>query len=333
MSDGDETKVANKKIHASVERADLKKFFFLFTRKPNTLVRSFDKRIFINKDDINRLIKSVCESLTAYHVEAANISIMIKLHNNAAIEFGDVKVFTDYLFPDEESIDSISIVWDFMYSVDAEVPPDRYQLSVRISNSISPMHFLQKLVSSDQEEFDSLETDMDPCIARIDFINPKISEGLMEDIVKWNKGLRESVITNNFIMKIKNQQELVARIIHYSLPFFTSLISLGFWFKITQNNPINYFGYWLVISMFFVFSTYKIGYRIASNFVSKINKLGKAPVFNITKGDNVLNDKIEKDSIKARDSFIKIAIINILYGIISSTLVTFLFEIIKFKRT
>lgn len=314
-----------------MERQDLIKFLGLFTRKTNTIFRTFDKKIYIKKDDVCNLINRIDSLLKTFHVETYVSTAIIKFYNSESLELRSLNEFIENEFQNEEPIENINLTWNFLYSSSDDSVPDKYNLTVRLANSLTPLHFLQKLVSFDQDEIDSLDKDMSPCLVRIDFINPKLSETLVDEVAKWNKGLNESVIQNPFILDIKKHSIFIARLINYLPPFFTLFISFGSWYKISKSLNFGLFGYWLLLTFISLYFTYKIGYYTASYFIRKISNISKTPVFNITKGDNTLNDKIEKECVKAKKAFWITAIGNLFYGIISGVIASFLFEIITKK--
>ena len=320
---------ARNKVTVNMERQDIVKFLGLFTRKTNTIFRTFDKKIYVKKEDVCNLIKSIDQLLKSFHVNSYVSSAIIKFYNSESMELKSLNEFIGSELENAAPIENINLTWNFLYSSSENSTPDKYNLSVRLANSLTPLHFLQKLVSFDQDEIDSLDQDMAPCLVRVDFINPKISETLVDEVAKWNKGLLESVVRDPFILDIKKYFMHIARIINYIPPLSTLFISFGAWYKLSKASDFNFLGYWMLITFTSLYITYKIGYYTAASFVRRISNISRTPVFNITKGDNTLNDKIEKECIKAKKAFWFTAFGNLVYGVSSGLIASFLFELIK----
>jgi hypothetical protein len=128
-------------ITSTISRDDLKTFFYLFSRRPNTISQNFYGNNIIKKDDIIELSKKIHDKLKLYQIDALAISVIIALKNNQFLEFGEFDKFLSHPFDEKEVVESIVLKYSFLLNTNLSEAPQRYSLNIRLAGSVSPMVF------------------------------------------------------------------------------------------------------------------------------------------------------------------------------------------------
>lgn len=318
-------------VSAILDKDALTNFFYLFASKPDSILKSFYRSITINKEDIKELNEMIIAKLKIHSVEAVTVTIVISLLNNTSIEFGDWDNFLKYEFREADAIEYISMKWDILFNIGDRECPQRHSLIVRLATELSPIALLQAIINKDSDFIDNFKEHFSPCTVKVDFVNPQLSEELIQIVDKWNKGRRKAVIIKPFLSWLKRKSLFISSFFHYFFPTIGIIISSAILFRFSTiiNKNISFLGFWLILSCIFIFILNKIGDKIGNYIDKKLMILGKIPIFQITNGDKTLYDKIEKDNHDSKRSLLLIILLEIMVGTGTSLLAAYLFNLIK----
>ena len=94
--------------------------------------------------------------------------------------------------------------------------PQNHNLVVKITNGLRPEEVLNLIFSGKIEDFDEIELNSIPIIARVDFIQVILGEELLNIVGEWVKGLRQNNETKNpIILLMKRYRKKIAQYFEY----------------------------------------------------------------------------------------------------------------------
>ena len=202
----------------------------------------------------------------------------------------------------------------------------RHTLTVRLSSKPNPKEIFQIILSQDPDDAD-IESKLGLCMARVDFISHRLADELIDVVEEWNESLKQPDSACNWFCKLEKYANMIARIIHYSIPLFTTALAvalLGVFFQDPSspitNKEIIFCSRWLLISIISLYAFINCGKYLASKCFVALKEYGMFVPFHMTRGDQNRIQKIEKSNNKKIVSFFVnsgIAIIlNLVAGII-----------------
>lgn len=186
------------------------------------------------------------------------------------------------------------------------------------------------------EDFDEIELNSIPIIARVDFIQVILGEELLNIVGEWVKGLRQNNETKNpIILLMKRYRKKIAQYFEYISLIMMFVLIIGI-----DSHLINKLGVTVIseltlkqlkLLLIYVSSSAMIIYfskqffeNLAQWVYDKLSEYGQIFIFNITKGDVNFQYKIKNEDKNNAKSivlrFILTLIFNIVCGIIASIL-------------
>ena len=322
-------------VIARIPREALQAMFYMFTGKPDSIVKIFDRRIVITIRDIEELNLSIAEKLDNHRIEGVFASVDIGYENNKIDRLSSWDDFVSKNWNIADITDHILVKWDFLIKLPKNPVPQRHTLVVRLSSSIDHVQFLQLLLSRDFDELEKLDEQVAPCHCRVDFINHILSQELINVVEEWNKSRSQPTTQAGFYHYLKKIKIWIARAIHYSLPLCGALIALSFLHNSTSQlnleaspslEDMRNMLYWLTGISFAVIILTKLGHNIANKAYVALSNYGKTAIFNITNGDRNYSLELEKRNQNSVRKFFFTAIvalvINVIGGLISWQLIS-----------
>ena len=314
-------------VSARMSRKDLRTFFYLFTSRPDSVFKPFFKPIVVKQEDLTELNDSICEKLKLHSIEAVNAKIQISLSKNKLLEFGSWGRFIGHKFKESDSIASLVIRWDFLINLsDYGNRPLPHSMSLRISNDLSPIQML-RAVFSGEGDINDIEDNVPPCLLKIDSIHPQLADEMINVVKEWIDGRRKAIIEKPFLQRLRKRNKFVSSFVHFLIPAVVSLVSISifiFNYLIATDIKDLLFkqGITLYLSFFGIYIFHKLGLKLADSVSKKLRSLGKLPIFQITNGDKLQCDEIEKSNIKHKRSLIWTFILELIIGIGGSLIAT-----------
>jgi hypothetical protein len=311
------------KITSNISKNDLKTFFYLFTRKPNTISKNFYGKNIIKKEDIIELFSKICEKLRLHKIDGLTTSTIIALESNKYLEFGDFDSFSSYHFDEKEVVESIVIKFNFLLIVDEHIAPEHYSLNIRLSGEFSPMVYFRMLLNQNSTEIDDIDFMMPYCNVNINFIDNIVSEELLNIIGNWYESRRKVIIEGKFLEWVKSKNDILSSMAYYfSLFIGVIIIMLILLSKKLLFHQLFYESKGLVFHILLVFGilwvSRKLGIIVERSFDKLLRKIGQIPVFQITKGDFSNLDKIAQRNSDSRAKLIRNAVFEFIIGFLAS---------------
>lgn len=319
-------------VLSSLDRDDLKSLFYMFTGKPDSLLKVFEDPIIVSREDLLDLKVMMEEKLESLHVDALTTSISITSDDNTVLEFSDWAEFAEKDFNSPVPTDTVTVRWDILIDVSGYENPQRHTVTVRITSGVSPIQALKYALSGDSEESSQVDYDLAPVFCRVDFINHLISQEVVNIVEKWYNGCSKPLVVGGLYKWLKKHRMLVARVIHYSTPIFAFGLGLAYFFYLTESfgdTPVTgveaaHLSLWVSSSLFSVLFFYKASGMVASFAFDAITNYGKFAPFRLTKGDKQRQFKSKAKNEKSTRGMLLSAAYTIILNVLASILAIWL---------
>ena len=229
---------------------------------------------------------------------------------------------------------SISIQWNFNIRIPGYDLPQRHNLVVKLTNGLRPEEMLNLIFSGKIEDFDEVELNTFPVVARVDFIQALLGEELLNIVGEWVRGRKQNTASKNVVLLLmKKYRKRIAQYFEYVSFIMTFILTVGintYYIRglnidklsdlsMTEFNNLLIL---LATSVMVIFLLKKIFEKLAENVYDKLSEYGRVFIFNITRGDKNLQDKINSsDNNSGKMILVKFVfslIFNIGCGIITS---------------
>lgn len=326
-----EIAVAEEKQQLSI----FKSVYYQMNAKPDSMSKAYSRKIIIDKDDIVELNNRVCEKINLnYEDDGFITSVTVDLKDRRVIVFKCWEEFIQHSWVETSSIMSISIQWNFNIRIPGYDLPQRHNLVVKLTNGLRPEEMLNLIFSGKIEDFDEVELNTFPVVARVDFIQALLGEELLNIVGEWVRGRKQNTASKNVVLILmKKYRKRIAQYFEYVSFIMTFILTVGintYYIRglnidklsdlsMTEFNNLLIL---LATSVMVIFLLKQIFEKLAENVYEKLSEYGRVFIFNITRGDKNLQDKInnsDKNSGKMiLVKFVLSLIFNIGCGIITS---------------
>jgi hypothetical protein len=317
MSDSPERKrmdmeiVDANEVVAKVSKETLKSLLYMVAGKPDSNIKLFRARIRIQPSDIVELNDMIQQKLSNHDVAAAITTVSVNYLSDEIEQYGVWAEFVEHKWNTHKETESITVKWDFIVKLPLYQLPQRHTVVVKIASKITPLHVMQAMFSKDPDEMENLDSEIAPCVCRIDFINHVLSDEIMRIVEQWHKARIKPLYDPTYEKFLKKHKTAIARTIHYSIPFFATTFAAGVLNKYVATTYattasltvgiLKEFMFWLLGSAVVIAFMLQIGRWIASSAFDAINSYGEHAIFDFTNGDKNRQNKLEqknKDAIK-----------------------------------
>lgn len=321
----------------SRELAIFKSAYYHLNAKPDSLSRAYPRKVIVTRDDILELNNRINNKiLLNYQDDGYIATITVNLKDKHEIVFNCWEEFINHEWIESSPISSISLQWNFNVRIPGYSQPQNHNLVVKITNGLRPEEVLNLIFSGKIEDFDEIELNSIPIIARVDFIQVILGEELLNIVGEWVKGLRQNNETKNpIILLMKRYRKKVAQYFEYISLIMMFVLIIGI-----DSHLINKLGVTVIseltlkqlkLLLIYISSSAMIIYfskqffeNLAQWVYDKLSEYGQIFIFNITKGDVNFQYKIKNEDKNNAKSivlrFILTLIFNIGCGIIASIL-------------
>jgi hypothetical protein len=323
-------------VVAKLPKESLKSLLYMVAGKPDSSIKLFRDPILVTPNDIIELNELIQEKLNNHSVEATITTVNITYVDDEIEQYGVWAEFVEHRWSTHKVTESLTVKWDFLVTLPSYGLPQRHTVVLKIASELTPLHFMQAMFSNDPDEVEKLEVDVAPVVCRIDFINHILSDELMRIVEGWHKS-RIKPLQSTPYKYLDDNKSSIARIVHYSIPFFATLIVAGILHKYMLINYqgtaqitigiMKEFMFWLLGSyLIIVFSNQTLGHWLGSRIYTAIDKYGEHAIFDFTNGDKNKQREVEQNNRNSIKQFVSSLIGTIAIDIISSVAVYFLFK-------
>lgn len=281
--------------------------YYAMNAKPDSKSKLFGRDIVITKQDLIDLNQQITEKFKSHYQDAGfRININVNFKDRESIEFDSWATFEQYNLSINKAITSILIVWEYNAQLPNYPLPQKHTLTVRLADELRPEEMLNLVISGKLEEIDKIDQEICPIVARVDFINSMLGDELLRIVELWQEGLMAPSLDDNMIYKLmKKYSRVLAYVINYSAVFIALFCSVRFFTHWISGIGVEYLRdisikdagqitYILIYSIIFCLIVNKV-FRIIANIVfANLRFVTNNHTFNITNGDRVICQKIEK---------------------------------------
>jgi len=323
------------KFLSSLPKESLKSLLYLLSGKPDSNIKVFNRPIVIDQNDISELNDTVQQKLTQHQTPVSMVTVDVSYNNNKFATFGSWQEFLDTKWNIPNTIESISIKWDFFILWPTYAVPQRHTLSVKIASKMKPLQILQAVFSKDPDDIEDFEISPAPVMCRVDFIDHLMSEELINIVEKWVEARKQPEFITDSKTFLKKHKGKIARIIHYSTPVLSAIALVSFLFNFTDKLGVSTavtvsimrnFMLWLLFSSMTISTLTVMGKYLAAKAYNSIENYGHFSTFQITNGDKNRKTELDNKNSKHMSSFtfncIVSLILNIIAGVITFYMLT-----------
>jgi hypothetical protein len=314
-------------LSLEIEKERLKHFFHMLHGEPTTRTRPLKGAVLVTKSDIDGLVKKLKEQLKLVHVTDAAFSVSIGFEKDVIEKSFEEFTNSDWQDPDKSK--EVIIRVHFMYEDLDCKSTIKNSLYIRIAKGLKAGNLFQMLASSDMDSLDNLEDLMCPVFCRTDNINDKLSKDLLGVVEDWHAGQKQPNLISGSYEYLKKHKNIVARLVHYSLPCALTFSLCYFAFAIPELFTIElqipaYIS--LVISSKLLLSFFLAhgGFKAKGVFTKLSGISHEDVIFDITKGDDKeYSEVMNKNKVlfsSARSTFIWVYVQAITGSIIAATI-------------
>lgn len=296
-----------KNVVAHVSQQDFRSWFYLFTGKPDSKVKLFQRPVIAAPSDIDDLNERVVLKLNNHQISQSVTTVTVSFDKKEAIQFGTWGEFTGFNWKIPEQTQEVTIKWSFCLDLPQFKVPQPHTLLVKLSTPATPKQFFKMIFSADEDDLNDLTPDTAICMCRVDFINHVLADELITIVDRWNDSLKKHPSQDNWLDKLEKHDGLIAQCVHYiSALVFVVVAGLAL-YRLTKHIdpalPITIHGlrlsfYWLLGTATILFLLGKVGKYLATQVYTAINNYGARAVFNFTRGD--ANHVIDVDNKNAK---------------------------------
>lgn len=328
--------VSASEVVAKVPKETLKALLYMVAGKPDSYIKLFRDPLCIQSSDIVELNSLIQQKLQNHDVQAAITTVNISYFKGEIEQYGVWAEFVEHQWNTHKETESITVKWDFLVKLPLYVLPQRHTVVLKITSKLNPLHLLQAMFSGDPDELENLESESAPVVCRIDFINHVLSDELMRIVENWHKSRIQPLFNPTFAKTLSKYDTTIARIIHYSFPFFSTILMAGILNKVLAVNYLGasvitidvmkVFMLWLLGSGAVVAFMAQLGKWVATQSYESIEGYGNHAVFDFTNGDKNRQRRLEQQNKESMTKFLLSFIGAVVVNIISSVITIYLFR-------
>ncbi len=213
-------------------------FRYLFS-KENSLIELYPNPIIVRIKDIEELSNKIRQKVSQYDVHGASFDALATFENMKSEQYGSWDRFLNDEWSSPDVLDQLLLNWRFMIKFPNSERPASYVISVRLSSSLKPQHVIQAIFSKDPEDVDKIELELVPMSCRVDFVDPLLSQELMNIVSDWNKGRPSPEYIFPIMKKFKRHSAKIAAFVRYSVPALSVAACGTYYWTKTSNLELS----------------------------------------------------------------------------------------------
>ena len=321
-------------VMASMPKESLKSLLYLAAGRQDSNVRMINQAILLSHEDLLELNDQIQEKLQQ-HETVGLVSVDIMYKGGRATQFGTWAEFETHNFREPAPIDAMTLKWDFLFKMPTFAIPQRHTLTVKLLASFNPLHILQAVLSRHPDELGEAEIESAPIICRVDFINHLLADELLNIVEYWVKGRRYPSFITKPRTWIKKNKENLARLIRYSIPGCSGLLSAAVlhdhFRHIDVSLPLSpslleYGLLWLLASYFGIHAIRVLSGFIGRSLTDAVDRYGGFSMFEISSGDKNRIEQYKRRNNREVLRFVGSAIVSLVLNVIAAGIAVWIYE-------
>ena len=304
--------------------------YYQLNAKPDSLSKVYAQNILVSNQDIYELNEQIKDKIRMHCEEDDGYiaTVTVELESRKVINFECWEEYLNHVWTDSECVRSIVIKWNFNVKMPQYQYPQNHSLLVRISSGLRPEELLNLIISGKIEDMGELNTNAFPVYARVDFVETRLGEELLNIVSEWINGLRQSRRHHNkYIMILRKYRKKVAQYFNYVTTLIAILFLTGIFDYVIKSMDIKYISevtineFLIIFNMLVggivvMFILYSFFTYVAKKVYDKLESYGYGFVFDITKGDNKRQGQILEDNKRTGRSIVRDLIASIVINLV-----------------
>lgn len=255
----------------------------------NSITQLYPKRIQVSLPSIEDLQRKIMTKLNLHQIFDVTLSSSIQYDNDRTVTFESLESLKGYDFQTDALTHSITLKWSFIFQSGDDLSEHVHSIFVRISERPNPGVIMQKFLSGQSEDIESLDGEaFAPIECKIDFLDSRFSTELLAVITEWVNSLPRAATTFGIFHKIRSNEDSIGRFIYGILPAMVILAYIGIWLlhvPAESTSSIRVAAAWILGGgIIFQFSRYVTG-KLTDIILQNTRRICRVPVFQLTAGD------------------------------------------------
>lgn len=282
----------------------------------NSVTQFYPDRVQISAGNLNDLNRKVFEKLRLHRINQVKLSASLQFRNDKNISFSSVEELQRYDFQTDSLTQLLTLKWIFLFNADDDTQSHLHSVYVRVSERPSPGLLLQKYLSGQNEDIDSLENETFAAVAcKVDFFDNRFSSELLSVVTEWVKALPRAEATFGFFNWLAKHDDTITSFVYGTLPATVVLGYIGVWLGLlphswTESTRLAV-AWMLGGGVVFLVSRY-VARRFNQFFEGYLRRICTVPVFQLTAGDK---NRLTKYMAQSQQSMFKLGAAGLVYGI------------------
>lgn len=311
--------------------------FFRMNAKPDSITRTYSKPIKVNLEVINDLNDKIREKLRMHcQEESCMTRITINFSNHRSCDFNNWIQFNQTTFSTSNSIESITMKWNFLVDMPQYDSPQPHCLVVKISSGLKIADFFSLMASGKIEDADDINILNNTVVARIEFINTLLGEEVLNVVSDWvDNCARNNYKSNRLLLFLKKYRNIAATLVENVTNIFG--ISLVFlllyrfvsYYANKANSTTEIFSKFILVvgaSYIFVYLCKRISRIIAKKTYENLQVYGEGFIFEITSGDKQQIKYTKELNHKTAIQITMKLIFSFIFDLICTVIITFILK-------
>jgi hypothetical protein len=280
------------------------------------ITKVYTERYICDLASLKELFQSIGEKLSGLNSTGVpEFSFLISFSDQTHHDGATADLQSLSTIPIGKQTERIVMRWAIKHDIDGV--ENELSITVRISNPINPLVYLQAALSKSASEIDNMEFEMGSTCVTVDGATQGYADEIFLRLKNWIAA-RNKPHAFLEVGKIYNRYEWWIDQLNQSILPLLAIGALSLYIsqKVTQSQQITFTP--VLIALFFLFHT--LGRKLNSKMSGWAKRSEHISLFAITHGDN---DAITKMAARAKNSFIKLIasgifgfILNVAAGIV-----------------
>jgi hypothetical protein len=216
----------------------------------NSITQFYTEKVLIDAKAIESLNRKIIDKLKLHYINDINLSASIQFENNRTANFDSIDQICKADFNNDSLTQLIVLKWTFIFDSSGEGAKNLHSIYVRISEGPNPGMVIQKLLSSRNEDLESLDNEaFAPIVCKVDFMESRFSNEILSITTEWVKALPKAEPISNIINWLRKYERNIDVFTSRTFPTVVVFAYIGVWLGIISNNysaSVKYASAWVL---------------------------------------------------------------------------------------